>query len=120
MRTRLAGALVGATLTALLAALALRNWSLILLALPPLAFLAMGSLEPPGEPAVTVARTLSRDRLSVGSELEVRLAIRNGGPSLALLEVLDGLPPEFVLVRGTNHLIASLPDGESLELVFLV
>ncbi len=120
MRTRLASALVGATLTALLAALALRNWSVVLLALPPLAFLAVGALEPPAEPRVSVRRSLSRDRLSVGTEAEVRLVLQNEGPALGLLELHDTLPPELALVRGTNHLVASLAAGETLELAYTV
>ena len=120
MRTRLATALVGGTLLALIAALALRSWPVILLALPPLVFLAMGSLEPPAVPQLAARRELSRDRLSVGTEAEVRVVVRNQGPALRLLELLDVLPAELVVVRGTNHLIAPLREGESLELAYVV
>ena len=120
MRTPLAGALVGAALVALMGGLALRSWPLILLAFPPVAFLALGSLEPPAEPRVSATRVLSRDRLSVGTEAEVRLLMRNEGAPLGLLEILDVLPPDLVLARGTNHLIVSLGTDESLELVYRV
>lgn len=120
MRTPLASALVGATLVALLAALALRSWSVVLLAIPPLAFLALGSLDSPAVPVVAAARTLSRDRLPVGGEAEVRVLVSNRGPALGVVELLDVLPPEVALVRGTNHLIASLAPEERVELVYTV
>ncbi len=120
MRTPLASALVGASLTALLGGLALRSWSLVLLALPPVAFLGLGTLEPPAEPRLAVTRTLSRDRLSVGSEAEVRVVVKNEGASLDVVEFLDVLPHELVLSKGSNHLVASLaPDG-TLEIVYRV
>ncbi len=120
MRTPLASALVGATLLALLAALALRSWSVVLLAIPPLAFLALGSLDPPAIPVVAATRILSRDRLPVGGEAEVRVLIANEGPTLGVVELVDTLPPELALVHGTNHLIASLAPGEKVELAYVV
>ncbi len=120
MRTPLASALVGATVVALLAGLALRSWPLVLLAIPPVAFLALGSLEPPAEPRVSATRTLSRDRLSVGGQVEVRLVLRNDGAALGQLELLDVLPPELVLLRGSNHLIVSLASGETFETTYEV
>ncbi len=120
MRTPLASALVGAAMTALLGGLVLRSWSLVLLALPPLAFLALGTLEPPAEPRLTATRTLSRDRLSVGSEAEVRIRVVNDGATLGVVEFLDLLPPELTLTKGTNHLMASLAAKESLEFAYRV
>ncbi len=120
MRTPLASALVGAALAALLGGLALRTWSLVLLALPPLAFLAVGSLELPAEPRVTASRALSRDRIAVGTEADVRLLVKNEGSALGLVELLDRLPPELVLAGGTNHAVVSLGPGESVELAYTV
>lgn len=120
MRTPLASALVGAALFALLAGLALRTWSLVLLALPPVAYLALGSLEPPQEPRILAIRSLSRDRLPAGSEAEVLLSVRNEGASLGLVELLDVLPPELRLVQGTNHLLLRLATGEAVEVAYRV
>ena len=120
MRTPLASALVGATVTALLAGLALRSWPLVLLAIPPIAFLTMGSLEPPAEPSLSATRSLSRDRLSVGGLVEVRLAVRNDGPALGQVELLDVLPPELDLAEGSNHLVVSLASGEAFETAYRV
>ena len=120
MRTPLASALVGATVMALLAGLGLRSWPLVLLAVPPVAFLALGSLEPPADPSVSATRTLSRDRLPVGGQVEVRLAVRNEGPALGQVELLDVLPPELLLAEGSNHLIVSLAHGEGFEMTYRV
>lgn len=120
MRTPLASALVGAALTALLGGLFLRSWSLVLLAMPPLAFLTLGTLEPAAVPRLEATRTLSRDRLAVGSEAEVRVRVTNRGESLGVVEFFDPLPPELALTRGTNHLVASLAPQESLEFGYAV
>lgn len=120
MRTTFANALVAIALTALLAGLAVRSWPLVLLSIPPLVFLALGSLDPPPRPALTVSRTVSRDRLAVGMEATVALHLTNEGAAIALLECLDTLPPELVVVRGSNHTILSLAAGESVGLSYTV
>lgn len=120
MRTPLAGALFAVAMAALLGGLALRSWPLVLLSLPPLVFLALGSLDAPPRPRLVAMRALNRDRLSVGSEAEVRLRLTNEGPALGLLEVVDPLPPELVVTRGTNHTILSLARDETVELVYEV
>src|SRR2546422_434575 len=50
MRTPLASGLAAAALGLLLSGLALRSWQLVLLALPPIIVLALGSLFPPVRP----------------------------------------------------------------------
>ncbi|HLE54783.1 MAG TPA: DUF58 domain-containing protein [Thermoplasmata archaeon] len=118
MRTPLSSGLSAAALLFLLAALATRRWEFILLALAPLAFLAFGSLLPPERPLVAGVRALSRDRLQVGSDVDVTLTLKNEGPPIDLLEILDALPPELALVQGTNHAVVCLPSGESLSLTY--
>jgi len=120
MRTPLAGGLVAIALAALLAGLALRSWPLVLLSLPPLVFLALGSLDPPPRPRVAVARTVSRDRLSVGMEAKVAVQLKNEGAAIALLECLDTLPPELAVVRGSNHTILPLAAGETVDITYVV
>lgn len=120
MRTPLASALVGAALMALLGGLALRSWSLVLLSLPPLTFLALGTLEAPVAPQVSATRALSRDRLPVGSDAAIRVTVRNRGPSMGLIELLDEMPPELALAEGTNHLIVSLAHDETFEMRYRV
>src|SRR5437879_11402092 len=103
MRTPVAGGLAAAALGLLLAGLALRSWQLVLLALPPIIVLALGSLFPPVRPRVVAVRSLSRDRAEVGHPVEVHLLVRNEGPALDLVEIVDVLPRELAVVRGTNH-----------------
>ena len=120
MRTTFASALVAVALVALLAGLALRSWPFVLLSIPPLVFLALGSVDPPARPVLTVTRALSRDRISVGLDAKVTLHVVNGGSALALLECLDTLPPELSVARGSNHTILSLDAGESADLTYTV
>jgi len=118
MRTPLASALVGASLAFLLAGLATRRWEYLLPALSPLVLLAFGALFPPPDPAVTTVRSVSRERVQVGGEFEVRLAVTNEGSGADLLEVLDVLPPELEIVKGSNHTIMSLTAGTTYELAY--
>jgi uncharacterized protein (DUF58 family) len=120
MRTPLAGVFFAVAMAALLGGLALRSWPLVLLSLPPLVFLALGSLDAPPRPRLEATRTLDRDRLSAGTEAEIRLRVTNRGPALGLVEVLDVLPPELAVVRGTNHTIVALATEETLEMVYEV
>lgn len=119
MRTPLAGGLVAASLAFVLIALVSRRWEYVLLALPPLVFLAFGSLFQPPVPEVSVARGLSRDRLQVGDEFEVVLTIENRGASVDLLELVDRMPAGLALVRGTNHAVLALAAGERFELTYV-
>lgn len=120
MRTRLSSGLTATSLGLLLIGFAARSWLLVLLALPPLVFLAVGALLPPPVPVVAASRTTSRDRLQVEGEVDVRLEVRNEGPSLDLVEILDVLPPAFDVVRGTNHVVLPLPAGGAITLSYVV
>src|SRR2546426_220972 len=75
MRTPLSGGLAAASLGLLVAGLALRSWQLVLLALPPVIVLALGSLFPPAR-----VRVRSLDPLALGAEdavlsVEARLVV---------------------------------------------
>ncbi len=118
MRTPLASGLTAAALGLLLAGLALRSWQLVLLALPPIIVLALGSLFPPVRPRVVAVRSLSRDRAEVGHPVEVQLLVRNEGPALDLVEIVDVLPRELAVVRGTNHAVVSLEKGGDVSLTY--
>ncbi len=118
MRTPLVSGLAAASLGLLVLGLALRSWQVVLLALPPLLFLALGALSVPSRPRVKATRTLSRDRIQVGTDVYVDLTVHNAGRSLDLVEILDVLPSEFDLVRGTNHAVVPLPAGEAVTLSY--
>jgi len=120
MRTTVSSGLAGTSLAFLLAGLGLRSWELVIIALVPLVFLALGALAPPSRPRLLALRTMSRDRLEVGREIEVTLEVRNEGAPLDLLEILDAIPPELSLARGSNHAVVPLDAGESFTLSYTV
>ena len=120
MRTSLSSGLAAASLGLLLFGLALKSWQVVLLALPPIIVLALGSLTPPPTPRITAVRSLSRERAAAGQEVDVELIVRNEGPFLDLVEVADILPPEFVVLRGTNHAVVSLEMDGTLRFTYTI
>src|SRR5206468_1121122 len=63
-------------------------------------------------------RTVSRDRAEAGQDVEMKLVVRNEGFALDLVEIVDVLPREFVVIRGTNHAVASLERGGTIPLSY--
>ena len=120
MRTPLSSGLAAASLGFLLLGFAARSWQLVLLALPPLVFLGVSASLPPGRPVLSTVRSLSRDRIQVGGEVEVRLDVVNDGPDLDVVEILDVVPREFAVERGTNRAVVPLPSGGSVALSYVV
>ena len=120
MRTPLVTRLVATSLAFLFLGFAFKSWHIVLLAMPPLLFLALGSLSPPAEPVLAIARAVSRDRLQAGGLVDVELVVRNERESLDLVEILDVLPSEFALEAGTNHAVVGLGPGESFSLAYTV
>ena len=120
MRTPLVAGLVAASVLFLFLGLVARSWRVVLLAMPPLLFLALGSISPPTRPVLAMARGISRDRIQAGGLLVVELAVRNEREGLDLLEILDVLPGEFTLASGTNHAVIALAPGESSRLLYTV
>src|SRR2546430_10865941 len=120
MRTPLSSGLAAASMGFLLLGLAVRNWQVVLLALPPVIVLALGSLAPPPRPRIVAVRSLSRERTDTGREVDVELLIRNEGSSLDLVEIADILPRELAVIRGTNHAVVSLEKAGTLRLAYTV
>src|SRR6266567_74061 len=120
MRTSLSGGLAATSLGLLVIGLALQSWQIVLLSLSPVIFLALGSLFPPATPEVVAVRALSRDRVQAGSDVRVDVVVRNEGSALDLVEIVDVLPRELAVVRGTNHAVVSLERGGSVPLSYTV
>src|SRR5207245_11141624 len=120
MRTPLSSGLAAASLGLLVAGLAFRSWRVVLLALPPVIVLALGSLFPPARPRLVAVRTLSRDRAEAGRDVDVKLVVRNDGPTLDLVEIVDVLPREFEIIHGTNHAVVYLERGGTMPLSYTV
>jgi uncharacterized protein (DUF58 family) len=55
----------------------------------------------------------------VGDEVEVKVTVRNIGGPLDLVELMDAMPPEFDLLRGTNHTVISLGRDESYTMAYV-
>src|SRR5437870_5736141 len=120
MRTPLSSGLAAASMGLLLLGLVIRSWQVLLLALPPMIVLALGSLAPPPRPRIVALRSLSADRTDAGREVDVELVVRNEGPSLDLVEIADVLPREFAVLRGTNHAVVSLEKDGTLRLAYRI
>ena len=120
MRTSLSSGLVAMSFGFLVLGVALRSWQVVLLSLPPVIFLALGSLFPPATPRVVAVRTLTRDRVQTGFDASIDLVVRNDGPSLDLVEVVDVVPRELVVVQGTNHAVVSLERGGTVPVSYTV
>jgi len=120
MRTPLVMGFVATSMAFLFLGVLLRSWQVLVLSLPPLLFLAVGTIAAPPRPLLTAQRVVSRDRLQVGSELQIDLTLRNDGPNLDLLEVVDLLPPEFRLESGTNQAVVPLAPGETFAFSCIV
>src|SRR5438128_2632402 len=120
MRTSLSSGLAATALAFLVLGLALRSWQTVLLSLPPVIFLALGSLFPPLTPRVLATRSLSQDRVQAGWDVQIELVVRNDGPALDLVEIVDVLPRELAVVRGTNHAVVSFEKGGDVSLTYTV
>src|SRR5256886_12758324 len=120
MRTPLSSGLASAQMGFVVLGRAVRNWQVVLLALPPVIVLALGSLAPPPRPRIVAVRSLSRERTDTGREVDVELLIRNEGSSLDLVEIADILPRELAGIRGTNHAVVSLEKAGTLRLAYTV
>jgi uncharacterized protein (DUF58 family) len=92
----------------------------VLLSLPPIVVLALGSLASPPRPRLVAVRSLARNRVDAGRDVEVELLVQNEGPALDLVEVADVLPVELAVIRGTNHAVVSLERGGTLHLSYVI
>ena len=118
MRTALAPWLAGAAGVFVVLAIVLLDWRLVLLALPPIVFLALAGIRPVPAPVLDVAREVSRDRVAVGQEIHVTLRVANRGPRLDLLELYDELPRELDVRKGRPHVAVALAAGEEVLLEY--
>jgi len=118
MRTGLASWLAGISGTFVVLALVLLDWRLVLLALPPVVFLALAAMCPVPVPVLDVVREASRDRVGVGQEVHVTLRVANRGPRLDLLELYDEIPRGIGVLKGRPHIALALDAGEEVTLTY--
>ncbi|TLZ58537.1 MAG: DUF58 domain-containing protein [Methanobacteriota archaeon] len=120
MRTALASWLAGASAGFIVLSLLFLDWRLVLLALPPVVFLAIAGMRPVPAPVLDVVREVSRDRSAVGQEIRVSLRVANRGPPLDLLELSDGVPREVDVTKGRPHIVLALDEGEEVAIDYAI
>jgi uncharacterized protein (DUF58 family) len=64
---------------------------------------------------VQITRILSSDRGTIGDEIEVRLMIRNFGPAIPLLEIVDLAADKCTISSGSNHLQVQIEENKVIE-----
>ncbi|MFW9921702.1 MAG: DUF58 domain-containing protein [Candidatus Thorarchaeota archaeon] len=97
-----------------------RSW-LVLLSLIPLStiILLYFLTSPPAKPEISIERELDQTRYQEGEYVEISLKLKNTGKrSIDILEILDILPPQVSLKKGSNHVITSLDSGEETKIKY--
>lgn len=120
MRTTLAVGLLGGVVLLVAVAFLTRSWRALVLIVPIVLYLGVGSFLTAPAPLVAVTRTLSRDRTAVGQEVEVRLRIVNAGGRLPSLEVFDSLSGNLDVIKGRPHVHLELRPREVVEVAYTV
>ncbi|MCI0547112.1 MAG: DUF58 domain-containing protein, partial [Candidatus Rokubacteria bacterium] len=90
---------------------------LILVAVPLIVALVAGRRTTTPAAAWQLSRQVSRDRLVEGERVTVTVTLRTGEP-LALVELLQPLPPQVRLEHGRNHAFFRLGPGEEVRWTF--
>ena len=115
---RRAGVL-GLVVCALLAAgLATLEPTLLALALPPLVYLALGSLLRPNEIRLGVEGAVSPNTARPGEIVTVELQVKNAGARLEELEIRDQVPTGLERIAGDSCLLCSIVPGASQRLSY--
>ncbi|MEZ4557234.1 MAG: DUF58 domain-containing protein [Caldilineaceae bacterium] len=99
-------------------ALASRQGTILLLALPPLLTLIAGLLTRPDAAALTVQRTLSATRVLQGETVDVAVTVHNDGPRLDLVTISAPPPPSQRRADLTPVQVTQLERGASTELAY--
>lgn len=120
MRTSLAVGLLGGAALLLAFAFLAQSWRALALLLPVVLYLAIGTLLAPPPLTVSASREMSRDRASVGQEVDVRLRLVNEGQTIASLEVFDNLPGTLEVVQGSPHVHVAVRAKEVVDVAYTV
>ena len=96
------------------------NSSLIVLAIPLLAYLFAAVWQRPEEVLVRVSRQIWPDYAPQGAPINVRLTLENQGPPIDELMVRDLLPEGVRHLDGSLSLITTLESGDRFELEYTI
>jgi uncharacterized protein (DUF58 family) len=110
-------------LSALICALVLlgllsRDGNVLLLALPPVAYLAAAVLSAPRKIEVTANRAVSADRVAHGHQIQVQLTVENAGAPLAELHLQDQVHPPLHTLEGQASRSLALAAGERVDIEY--
>ena len=117
MLTRKVGLMASFAVWLLALGLLLANSVLVLAAVPVALYVALTVLDPRPHVDFEITRTLPPGQVYEKDQVVVTISVRNRGPR-ASLEIVDGLPPAVQVSKGSNHLFASLAEGESREFAY--
>lgn len=122
MRTRHSAWFVGIAALLLLLGILTREPRIFALVIPLVLYLALGTVfgSDSSPPQVRLTRRVEKERALEGEELTVSLRAENLGPSLELLEILDRLPPQLEVVKGSEYLLTRLRQREVVEREYTV
>lgn len=121
MLTRKAGLTAAFAIWIFALGLITRNGLLVLGAVPIVIYVVLlRLLEPRPHLNVVLERSLSSGAVYEGEQAEISLRIRNDGPPLPALELLDTLPAGLEVTVGSNHAVMPIGRGEERTLVYSV
>ena len=103
-----------------LAGLATRQGKIIALALPVIALLAAAFCRRPRQLHLHTVRTLSSERVTPNTPLQVTLTVTNEGPALEEVILVDTLPPNLELREGSPRVVTALAAGQTIEWSYTV
>ncbi len=104
----------------LLCALITRNGALALMALPFVAYLAIGILGTPsaGRIHLSAERSVELERTGDGAAVHQRVTVRNAGPGVGLLLIRDSLQPGMTVTEGELQRWTTPGHGEETQLTY--
>ena len=117
--TNIATVLAASTFASVILAVALMRWWL-LASLYPILFVLFVSRFLVKEPEVSVQRTLNKELVIEGEDVEIKIEVKNLGSPLTLVLVSDFIPKGLQLIDGSPSHLMTLKSGEKKEFKYKV
>ncbi|MDW8212981.1 MAG: DUF58 domain-containing protein [Roseiflexaceae bacterium] len=100
--------------------LATLNGALLALAIPPAIFAAAALLDVPDDLRLQATRTLSTERASPGTVIDVCVAVTNNGSHTAPVVIEDVIPAGLELIDGQPACLTLLAPGATVTIAYTV
>lgn len=120
MRTPVSSWFTTAIVILLIAGLFTRNWLLLSVTLPLIAFIALFAAFPAPQIDVLVTRSMNIGRVPEGDIIDVCIKVENNGSRIPVLEVFDVLPTDLEVKVGGNHFVSELGMHKTAEFQYKV